>query len=182
MLKDNIADENKQMMQIYEWIDSIPLSREKKNIARDFSDGLLLAEILKEYFPKLVELHNYPSASSSTQKMSNWSTLSRKVFKKVGILISQEEINDAITSKPKAIEKILIKIYKKVNMPATIYTSLNLSDSDNEDYNNEQMGIKEKEYNNLSRKKTELEQQLRENEIHKAHLMNKIQQLSQLIQ
>jgi hypothetical protein len=33
---------DEQMMLIYEWIDSIPLSREKKNINRDFCDGALL--------------------------------------------------------------------------------------------------------------------------------------------
>lgn len=28
-----------ELEQLYTWIDSIPLSRPKKNIARDFSDG-----------------------------------------------------------------------------------------------------------------------------------------------
>ncbi len=31
--------EDNQLMYIYEWVDSVPLSRPKKNIARDFSDG-----------------------------------------------------------------------------------------------------------------------------------------------
>jgi hypothetical protein len=33
-----VVDEN-EIMHIYEWVDSITLSRPKKNIARDFSDG-----------------------------------------------------------------------------------------------------------------------------------------------
>jgi hypothetical protein len=38
--KQNTSDENdKEIEQIYEWIDSIPLSRVKKNMARDFCDG-----------------------------------------------------------------------------------------------------------------------------------------------
>jgi hypothetical protein len=67
-------------------VDEIPLSRPKRNIARDFADGgeqnglreagmvcinsrdtnivlcavaVLLAEVVANYFPKLVELHNY---------------------------------------------------------------------------------------------------------------------------
>ena len=35
--------DDQEMMIVYEWIDTIPLSREKKNIARDFCDGVLLA-------------------------------------------------------------------------------------------------------------------------------------------
>ena len=52
-----------EFMYIYEWIDSLPLSRPKKNISRDFSDGGLLAEVIKHYYPKLVDVHNYPPAS-----------------------------------------------------------------------------------------------------------------------
>ena len=39
-----------QLMTVYEWIDTIPLSREKKNMARDFCDGVLTAEIIKFYY------------------------------------------------------------------------------------------------------------------------------------
>ena len=45
---------------IYEWVDSFNLSKAKKNISRDFSDGLLLAEMLKKYVPQLVDLNNFP--------------------------------------------------------------------------------------------------------------------------
>ena len=74
--------DDSQLMTVYEWIDSIPLSREKKNMTRDFSDGVLAAEILKHYYPKLVELHNYPSTFNTKQKLSNWNTLCIKVLKK----------------------------------------------------------------------------------------------------
>ncbi|KAJ1484771.1 hypothetical protein T484DRAFT_1795922 [Baffinella frigidus] len=39
---------------LYAWVDSVPLSRPKRNIARDFSDGVLMAEILSHFYPKLV--------------------------------------------------------------------------------------------------------------------------------
>ena len=103
--------DDQEMMKIYEWIDSIELSREKKNIARDFCDGVLLAEIIKHYHPRFVELHNYPSACSTKQKLSNWNTLCLKVFKKIKMTMSQKEIEDVINSKPKAIEKILLRLY-----------------------------------------------------------------------
>ena len=107
-------DEDEATLEMFEWIDSIPLSREKKNLSRDFCDGLLVAEILKFYFPKYVELHNYPSASSTKQKLSNWSTLKMKVFKKIKFQISQEEIQDIVNSKPKAIQKVLIRLFNLI--------------------------------------------------------------------
>lgn len=66
-----------ELNQIYNWVDEIPLSRPKKNIARDFADGVLVAEIVHHFLPKLVEIHNYSAASSSTQKNYNWNTLNR---------------------------------------------------------------------------------------------------------
>lgn len=86
------SDEEAQ--KIYNWIDTIPLSRPKRNIARDFSDGVLLAEVLFHHHPTLVELHNYTSANSSTQKMFNWNTLNFKVLKKFGIQLNQKDMED----------------------------------------------------------------------------------------
>lgn len=57
-----LGDED--MQRIYEWIDEIPLSRPKRNITRDFTDGVMMAEVVNTYFPRLVELHNYPMAHS----------------------------------------------------------------------------------------------------------------------
>ena len=36
-----------------------------------------MAEVVKFYYPKLVELHNYSAAHSMHQKMYNWETLNR---------------------------------------------------------------------------------------------------------
>jgi hypothetical protein len=34
-----IDDDNNLLSDIYNWVDSVPLTRPKKNLARDFSDG-----------------------------------------------------------------------------------------------------------------------------------------------
>ena len=73
-----VSEEELQLL--YTWVDDIPLSRPKKNIARDFSDGVLMAEIVKHFFPKLVQLHNYSTASSHSQKLYNWNTLNRTLL------------------------------------------------------------------------------------------------------
>jgi len=71
------------MQEVYNWVDEIPLSRPKKNIARDFSDCVLAAEVVKHFLPALVELHNYSNAHSTQQKTYNWNTLNQKVLKKL---------------------------------------------------------------------------------------------------
>ena len=84
------------------WIDSIELSRPKKNINRDFADGVLVAEViavstevffctdvLQHYFPQRVEIHNYVPASSRQGKLTNWATLNRKVLSKFGFSVPQ---------------------------------------------------------------------------------------------
>mmetsp|Transcript_2800 Transcript_2800/g.2875 ORF Transcript_2800/g.2875 Transcript_2800/m.2875 type:complete len:176 (-) Transcript_2800:93-620(-) len=90
------------------------LSKPKKNIARDFSDGVLLAEIIKLIYPTIVDLHNYPSSHSIKQKQQNWDTLNRKVLKKMLVHISGQEIKDVIECKPFAVEQVLAKVYNKI--------------------------------------------------------------------
>ena len=108
---NNVQDDESELMYIYEWVDSIELSRPKKNIARDFSDGVLLAEIIKSYFPHMVDLHNYPSCSNSKHKESNWNVLNNKVLKKLHIKLTKAEIESIIKAEPLAIEKLLQRVY-----------------------------------------------------------------------
>jgi len=72
-----LSDE--QLQAIYTWVDEVPLSRAKRNITRDFSDGVLMAEVLHHYFPKTVDIKNYSNANSVRQKLYNWQTLNNKV-------------------------------------------------------------------------------------------------------
>lgn len=51
------------------------LSRPPKNLTRDFSDGVLLAEIMRHSFPQYVQLHNYQPVNASAGKYMNWKTL-----------------------------------------------------------------------------------------------------------
>ena len=107
-----LSDED--LLTLYEWIDSIPLSREKKNIARDFCDGVLTAEIMKHYYPKLVDIYNYPEANSTQLKLVNWNTLCLKVFRKIGFSLTKNELENVVNSKPKAIENVLWRLYNKL--------------------------------------------------------------------
>ncbi|KAG1708207.1 hypothetical protein DVH05_024890 [Phytophthora capsici] len=106
--------DDETLQRVYAWIDEIPLSRPKKSISRDFSDGILAAEVVAFYFPKLVQMHNYSAANSIKQKQYNWSTLNRKVFKRLHISLSKEDIDDLVQCQSGAIERLLVKLQIKI--------------------------------------------------------------------
>ncbi|KAI8850757.1 putative flagellar protein 1 [Chytridium lagenaria] len=102
------------------WIDDIPLSRPKRNIARDFSDGVAAAEVIHHFCPKLIDMHNYSSANAISQKMYNWNTLNQKVFRKIGYTASQDLIKDIVACKPGHVEYLLYEVRKKVSVEAAL--------------------------------------------------------------
>ncbi|KAK2948523.1 putative Calponin homology domain [Blattamonas nauphoetae] len=90
---------------IYEWVDTFTITRPKKNIARDFSDCVNMAELAKHYFPKLVDVHNYPAANSVPRKITNWNTFNVKVLKKLGMnFLTSDDIQNIASCVPGSIE------------------------------------------------------------------------------
>ena len=181
--------EENDVMYIYEWVDSIQLSRPKKNIARDFCDCVLVAEIIKHYLPRLVDLHNYPSASSTMQKTTNWNTLNTKVLKKIGVKMTKQEINDIITCKPLAIEHLLQRIYDAIQNQ--------INSNNNEEGNNNNMvrpsngnaerlkkilEEKESNINQLHEIIDVLEMKLKSSNEMQETLANKVDELTNLLQ
>ncbi len=106
--------DDEQLRTLYAWIDQIPLSRPKKSISRDFSDGVLMAEIIAAYFPSLVELHNYTPAHSVKQKIYNFETLNQKVLRKLGYVLTRSTIEDVVNCKPLAVEHVLNQLQLKM--------------------------------------------------------------------
>ncbi|XP_020336959.1 sperm flagellar protein 1 isoform X1 [Oncorhynchus kisutch] len=107
---------NEEILQdLFAWIDKIPLSRPKRNITRDFSDGVMAAEVVKYFFPKLVELHNYTPANSIQQKLSNWGTLNRKVFSKLNFHIPEETVKRIVVSTAGVIEPVLCSLRERID-------------------------------------------------------------------
>ncbi|KAM5140140.1 sperm flagellar protein 1-like [Callospermophilus lateralis] len=105
------------------WLDQLPLSRPKRHLTRDFSDGVLVAEIVKHFHPRLVDLHSYIPACNTDQKLSNWSLLNRKVFCKLCFCVSEEDIRKVVANVPGAIEPILCALREKVEAnPAQVHT------------------------------------------------------------
>ena len=176
-------DIESELMYIYEWVDSIELSRPKKNIARDFSDGVLLAEIIKNYLPRLVDLHNYPSCSNSKHKESNWNVLNNKVLKRIGIKLTKKEISDIIKCEHLAIEHLLQRVYNvlqgKINMNKEQKSNSNFNNQKN---NNDMLKKALQEKENVIKQLHDiievLELKLKNSEDMEKILENKVEQLT----
>ena len=95
-------------------MDSFDLSRPKRNITRDFSDGQLIAEIIYHYLPKVVNLHSFVKANSVSNKHANWKVLQTKVFPKMGFTPDKANIQEVIECKRMAVENFLNTLRNKL--------------------------------------------------------------------
>ena len=114
----NMFLNEEEIREIYEWVDSFDLSRIKRNFGRDFADAILVAEIMKEYYPQLVWMHCYSSVNSLTEKKTNWLLLNKKVFRKIGFSLSNNEINSIINIEEHAVEKFLFRLKRFLEQSA----------------------------------------------------------------
>ena len=98
-----------------------------------------LSQVIAHYFPRLVELHNYPPANSTAQKLCvfgararlhfthitprvfrprgrryNWDTLNARVLRKLGFTLDKAAIEGIIACKPMAIERALHELQKRL--------------------------------------------------------------------
>ncbi|XP_015928549.1 sperm flagellar protein 1-like [Parasteatoda tepidariorum] len=99
-----------EQVNLYEWLGTIPFSRVKKNLARDFSDGVLAAELIKHFYPTLVDLHNYPPTNTLERKKVNWATLNKKVLRKLAFPLSEATLNELAAANREAIEYFLSRL------------------------------------------------------------------------
>ena len=106
-IKKMIAPNESQLEELLAWVDTIPLSRKKKNLPRDFSDAVLMAEICAHFFPKMVDLFNYDQGLKVDTKIYNWNTLNTRVLQKLKIPLDKETISELANAKGGTIEKVL---------------------------------------------------------------------------
>ncbi len=93
----------------------MPLSRQKKRIERDFSDGYCVAEIIRHFLPEYIELHNFTPAHNLQQKMANWGLLNAKVFSRFGLNVPQNITQNICNCKPGYVEVFLYNLRYKID-------------------------------------------------------------------
>lgn len=77
-------------------------------------DTVLMAELLKKYYPRFVEMHNYNAGNSIVKKVDNWHLLNRKVLSKLGLKLENETIDRLARSELGVIENVLISLRNKM--------------------------------------------------------------------
>ncbi|CAF4992339.1 unnamed protein product, partial [Rotaria sp. Silwood1] len=107
--------DKEQLIYLYMWIDQIPLSRPKKRIEKDFADGVMVAELIKYYFPSWVDLHNYAAANNTQQKLINWGLLNRKIFCRFGLNVPEEIMRGICLGRAGLIEIFLYNLRTKID-------------------------------------------------------------------
>jgi len=73
-----------------------------------------MAEVVKHYYPRLVDLHNYTKSSSLQQKIANWETLNQKVLRKLNFVIHHDDIEDVVNARRNAIERVLLYVRRQM--------------------------------------------------------------------
>lgn len=76
----------------------------------------MFAELLKHLYPKLVDLHNYPSCNSFTLKLDNWITINRKILQKLDLNQSMDTLKQLSNSCTGIIEILLWQIKCKYSL------------------------------------------------------------------
>ncbi|XP_068843767.1 sperm flagellar protein 1 isoform X2 [Capricornis sumatraensis] len=92
---------------------SLPISTPSMS-ALTSSLSVLVAEVIKFYFPKMVEMHNYVPANSLQQKLSNWSHLNRKVLNKLNFSVPEDVMRKIAQCAPGVVELVLIPLRQRL--------------------------------------------------------------------
>lgn len=111
----DIELDDQLLQDLYSWIDQIPLSRPKKRIEKDFADGVMVAELIKYYFPTWVDLHNYPTANSTQQKLINWGLLNRKILYRFGLNVPEPVMRGICLGRSGLVEVFLYNLRTKID-------------------------------------------------------------------
>ncbi len=101
--------------QLRDWVDEPVYSRPRRNLARDFSDGVLVAELIDYFCPQLVDLPQYRTCNATAGKIDNWNTLNRNPLRKLGLQLSRAEIIAVTGQKLPALEKMLMLLHDKIS-------------------------------------------------------------------
>ncbi|XP_045709771.1 sperm flagellar protein 1-like [Phyllostomus hastatus] len=96
------------------WLDGLPLSRPKRHLARDSSDGVLLPGIVKHIRPQLVDLPSRVPTCNTDQKLGSWSILNGQGSHKLSFCVSEADGREVVASMPGAIEPMLCVLREKV--------------------------------------------------------------------
>lgn len=99
---------------ILAWLDTVPLSRPVRNLDTDFSDGILVAEIVAYFFPEYVDLDMFHIAKNMSQRTKNWRLLNSDVLPKLSLHAPGTVVHDITNGDNRAVELFLLHLREKL--------------------------------------------------------------------
>jgi hypothetical protein len=99
---------------ILAWLDTIPLSRPVHNLESDFSDGILIAEIIDYFFPEYVELEMFRVARNMSQRTKNWRLLNSDILPKISLHAPGTVVHDITNGDHRAVKLFLLRLREKI--------------------------------------------------------------------
>jgi hypothetical protein len=99
---------------ILAWLDTIPLSRPILNFDKDFSDGILVAEIISFFFPEYVDLDMFYTARNMSQRTTNWRILKSDLLPKLGLHAPGTVVHEITHGDNRVTELFLLYLREKI--------------------------------------------------------------------
>ena len=99
---------------IFAWLDTIPLPRPVTTLEMDFTDGLVIAEIIAYFFPEYVDFNKFHTARNMTQRIKNWRVLNSDVLPKLGLHAPGTVVHDITNGDKRASELFLHHLIEKL--------------------------------------------------------------------
>ena len=65
-----------ELADLYEWLDSLPLGIVRSQVEKDFADGCLAAEVVRLYFPDIVNMKHFTPAQNVQDRIAQWKLVS----------------------------------------------------------------------------------------------------------
>lgn len=104
-----------KLRKLYCWVDTIPLSRPKRNIAKDFCDGVMVAEIVAHLCPSFTfDLQDLGTATTPERRLRNWDILNATILKRLGIQLTKAECEAICNCERGAIESLLFVLQPRL--------------------------------------------------------------------
>ncbi|ALC49844.1 CG12395, partial [Drosophila busckii] len=78
---------NDERAEVHKWLNSCNINRVR--LHREFSDVLPVAELMKQDYPRLIDLNNFPKRNSVQHKLTNWDTFNFRFLNKFNMVLHQ---------------------------------------------------------------------------------------------
>jgi hypothetical protein len=94
----------------YNRLDRVPLSKPRNNVEKDFADGILAAEIVRFYYPDIVDFRMLRPALSVSERSEQWKLINSEIFANIGLTVPSHVLAQLSISKSGIAQSFLFNL------------------------------------------------------------------------